>query len=430
MISYDNAIDELKIASTRGSKLGLERMKLLMKLLGNPQDKLKVIHVAGTNGKGSFCAMLGSVMACAGYKVGVFSSPYMLSPDDSYKINGVVVSKEQFAKTFDEIVAVSEKMDDKPTEFEMLAAASYLMFYNAGCDYAIIECGMGGDGDATNVVDKPLLSVITNVAFDHCAFLGSTITEIATHKAGVIKKDCPVLFGGDDKQAEQIVKTVALENNAQLYYPETNEITVKKSGLNGSVVSYKELDDLSISLSGVYQIKNLGNLLKAVEILRDNGVKIGNTALRKGLADCRWIGRFEVLNDSPVIVFDGAHNEDGMKDACESIKRYFPNQKVALLIGTLADKNYKSYVKMLAGLISGVFTVSPANHRALDSKTLAECFEVAGVLAKPYDSVDDGFNAAYSYAKENDMPLLVLGSLYMYKDILNAVDRIKQDKNA
>ena len=430
MISYEYAIEELKKSSLRGSRLGLERMKLLMKLLGDPQDKLKVIHVAGTNGKGSFCAMLGSVMNAAGYKVGMFSSPFMLSPDDSFRINGNVISNELFAETFGEIIAVSEKMDDKPTEFEMLAAAAYLMFYHENCDFALIECGMGGDGDATNVISKPVLSVITNVTVDHCAFLGDTVSEIAMHKSGIIKEGCPVLFGGDDKQSEQVIMNAANKKNTPLYYPENDKVSVEESGLSRSIISYKGLDNISVSLAGECQIKNAANVLKAVEILKDNGVEISDKALREGLEKCHWNGRFEVLSEAPMIVFDGAHNEDGMASACKSIREYFPNQKVTLLIGVLADKNYSAYANMLDGLVSCVFAVSPDNPRALDSKTLAECFEVADIRSKACDSIENGFSAAYSYAKKNDEPLIVLGSLYMYKDIVKAVGGIKQDKNA
>ena len=224
-MNYTEAKEFLSAASARGSILGLERVKELLALLGQPQEKVKIIHVAGTNGKGSFGAMLTSVLTEAGYKTGGFSSPAITDITDSYRINCNEITKERFAEIIGIIAPVCEKMAEKPTEFEIMAAAAYVLFAEEGCDAAVVECGMGGDTDATNVMEKPVLSVITNVQSDHCGFLGNTIGEIAVHKSGIIKHGCPAYFGDTAPDALKVVKAKADEMSAPLTIADDSEIS-------------------------------------------------------------------------------------------------------------------------------------------------------------------------------------------------------------
>ena len=414
-MTYNEAKEYLKAASAKGSILGLERVVELLHLMGDPQEKVKVIHVAGTNGKGSFGAMMTSVLREAGYKTGGFSSPAITDITDSYRINGTEISQEKFTELIGEIAELCEKMDEKPTEFEIMAAAAYELFYREGCDIAVIECGMGGDTDATNVVNKPVLSVITNVQSDHCKFLGNTIAEIAAHKAGIIKEGCPVFFGGDDAEAFEVVSTKAREVGAPFRFMDYSDVSGVRFSLDGMEFDYK--DKLyKVPLLGVYQLNNALNVIFCSEILTKKGYNIDYGDIRRGLAKTEWHGRFEMLRRDPYVIFDGAHNPDGVRFASESIERYFGRKKVAMLIGVMADKDYRLYSEMLGNHAAKVFAVKPDNPRALDSASLAKVFSEKNISAESFDVLADGVKSAYEYAKSRNIPLIALGSLYMYRE--------------
>ena len=414
-MTYNEAKEYLKAASAKGSILGLERVVELLHLMGDPQDKVKVIHVAGTNGKGSFGAMMTSVLREAGYKTGGFSSPAITDITDSYRINGTEISQEKFTELIGWAAELCEKMDEKPTEFEIMAAAAYELFYREGCDIAVIECGMGGDTDATNVVNKPVLSVITNVQSDHCKFLGNTIAEIAAHKAGIIKEGCPVFFGGDDAEAFEVVSAKAREVGAPFRFMDYSDVSGVRFSLDGMEFDYK--DKLyKVPLLGVYQLNNALNVIFCSEILTKKGYNIDYGDIRCGLAKTEWHGRFEMLRRDPYVIFDGAHNPDGIRFASESIERYFGRKKVAMLIGVMADKDYRLYSEMLGNHAAKVFTVKPDNPRALDSASLAKVFSEKNISAESFDVLADGVKSAYEYAKSRNIPLIALGSLYMYRE--------------
>lgn len=419
MTKYKKALELLKAASMQGSRLGLERVTELVSLLGDPQNSYKIIHVAGTNGKGSFSAMLSSVLTAQGYKVGTFSSPYMLTYNDCVRINGVIVSEELFGDAVIRAAETASAMTEPPTEFELLTGAVFMLLAEQGCEYAVIECGMGGDGDSTNVIKSPLLSVITNVELDHQAFLGSTHAEIASHKAGIIKQERPVFFGGDNAEALSVISETAKCKGSTLYRPDRTEVNFIKSEniLRDGITLMYEGVEVGIPLRGSYQYKNIRNVLCCVEILRELGVEIGKTAVCVGLAGVRWEGRFELLCTEPTVIFDGAHNPDGMRELCKSIPLYFNSVKPAILTGVLADKDYELYREMLCPLIDRAFTITPDNPRALSAEKLADCFNAGGIPTEPFDTVEQGFEAAYAYCKEQGIPLLVIGSLYLYKDI-------------
>lgn len=414
-MTYNEAKEYLKAASAKGSILGLERVVELLHLMGDPQEKVKVIHVAGTNGKGSFGAMMTSVLREAGYKTGGFSSPAITDITDSYRINGTEISQEKFTELIGEIAELCEKMDEKPTEFEIMAAAAYELFYREDCDIAVIECGMGGDTDATNVINKPVLSVITNVQSDHCKFLGNTIAEIAAHKAGIIKEGCPVFFGGDDAEAFEVVSAKAREVGAPFRFMDYSDVSGVRFSLDGMEFDYK--DKLyKVPLLGVYQLNNALNVIFCSEILTKKGYNIDYGDIRRGLAKTAWHGRFEMLRRDPYVIFDGAHNPDGIRFASESIERYFGRKKVAMLIGVMADKDYRLYSEMLGNHAAKVFTVKPDNPRALDSASLAKVFSEKNISAESFDVLADGVKSAYEYAKSRNIPLIALGSLYMYRE--------------
>ncbi|MBQ3140139.1 MAG: bifunctional folylpolyglutamate synthase/dihydrofolate synthase [Ruminococcus sp.] len=408
-----NGFEYIKIAAERGSKLGLERITELCDRLGNPQNKTHIIHIAGTNGKGSFGAMLSAVLVESGYKVGGFSSPALTDLTDSFCINGKSISADDFNEVMADIIPICEDMADKPTEFEVLTAAAYELFCRENCDIALIECGMGGDTDSTNVAEYPVLSVITNIALDHTAFLGGTISEIARCKAGIIKSSRPVLYGGNDDEALEIIRSISQKNGSQLIITDKDRVTVVESDINGIIYEDKAFGRLKSPLIGSYQKYNLANVLTAVEILRSMEMNIPDNAVKSGIEKAVWQGRFEVVSRNPLIIYDGAHNPDGIIQAAESISRYISG-KIALLIGVMADKEYGLYPEILGKFIDKAFTVIPDNPRSLDSDTLAAAFEAKGIDAVSCGSVENGFAQALEYAKSRNIPLIVLGSLYMY----------------
>lgn len=420
MDNYEKALAFLRKSSARGIVEGLSRIKELLRLMGDPQKKYRIIHVSGTNGKGSLGAMLTSVLSCAGYRTGGFSSPAITSVTDSFRINCKEVERSLFADVILSISEIWEGMSDKPTEFEVLTAAAFEIFAREGCDIAVIECGLGGDTDSTNVSDEPLLSVITNVQRDHCAILGNTLSEIASHKAGIIKHGRPVFFGGSSPEALEVIKAAAERCSSELFLPDFSQFTLLDDDLLTTAFIYKG-EKYTASLTGTYQFKNAVNTICCIEILRKYGLDIPCPAVKKGLSEVKFHGRFELLHRDPIVIADGAHNPDGIREAADSIRRCFGTKKVILLIGVMADKEYRLYPEMLGGSIEKVYAVTPDNPRSLESSVLAEVFMDSGIPAESFKVLADGVRSAYKHAQRSGMPLIALGSLYMYREFTAAL---------
>lgn len=420
MEEYNKALEYLKKNAV--SKMGLERITELCERLNNPQNSFKIIHVSGTNGKGSFCTMLSAILRDSGYNMGGFSSPALTDITDSFRINCTEISHDDFAEVMADIIPHCEAMQDKPTEFEILTACAFELFSRKKCDIAIIECGMGGDTDSTNVINSPLLSVITNIAVDHASFLGNTIQEITSHKAGIIKPHRPVLYGGNNDEARTIISDTAAEKQSPMRVTNHSNMHNLKTDLHGISADFQGFGHIETHMTGTYQAYNIANVLTAVEILRNEGLNIPDSAIKSGLISARLHGRFELISENPLIIFDGSHNPDGIKQAAKSIAKYFSNTKIVLLIGVMADKEYELYPKMLGKYIDRVYTIKPDNPRALDSGILAETFADYGIEAVSSEILSDGVKFAVDYAVGNNMPLIALGSLYMYKDFIRSLN--------
>lgn len=417
MMTYKEAIDYLAFTSKRGSCLGLSRITQLLERLGNPHKNVNFIHVTGTNGKGSVTKMLSCILNAQGYKTGLFSSPFVTRVNESIQLDGNEISDNEFAELIGDIMPVAEAMDEPPTEFEITTAAAFEYFSKKNCDVAVIECGLGGDMDSTNVIEAPLLSVITNVEADHSAFLGDTIAEIAAHKAGIIKKDCPVLFGGNSKEALKVIAEKAI--NSKIFTVDYSNLSNISCTLSGSTFNFGEQNS-SLSMLGIYQPYNAAIAISAVEILRKNGLDISNKAVYEGLKSTRLNGRFELIKENPIVIFDGSHNPHGVNAAIESIKNYFDG-KVVMLMGVMADKEYPEMVKTLSEVATKAFTVKPKNPRALDSMLLADEFIKNGVDAEFSTELSAGLEKALAYAEKHQLPLIALGSLYMYSEFMNFI---------
>ncbi len=422
-MTYNEALNYIHSVCWKGSRPGLERTTELLEKMGNPQDKLKFIHVAGTNGKGSFCSMTANILKCAGYKVGLYTSPFVLRFNERMKINGQDIPDAELAKITEFVKPFADSMSDSPTEFELITAIAFEYFAREGCDIVVLECGMGGRLDSTNIIKDPILSVITGISFDHTAFLGDTIPEIAKEKAGIIKQNRPVLFCSDNSEAANVIKSVADERSSQYFEVDRSLFALKNTSLDGSTFDFGEYKDVKTPLLGSYQPHNACNVLTAVSILKDSGLEISNEDIYNGLATVEWKARFEKLCDSPTIISDGGHNPEGIDAAIESVKLYFTDKKVIIVTGVMADKDYKYMAQKMSEVSSHAFTVTPDNPRALPATDFATTFEGLGVSATPCESVADAISLAKQKALEENKPIICLGSLYMYCEVYRAVGK-------
>lgn len=420
-MNYSEALEYIHSVCWKGSRPGLSRITELLSLIGEPQRALRCVHVAGTNGKGSFCAMLSSVLLKAGYSVGTFTSPFIEEFNERIQLNGENISNEDLAEVTSFIRPFADGMQDVPTEFELITAIGFEYFKRKNVDIVVLECGMGGRLDSTNVIEQPLLSVITGISLDHTEYLGSTIEAIAGEKAGIIKPGCPVLFGGENTAAERVIMAAAEERGSDFYSAEHSALNVKSCTIEGSVFDYKAHENLRLPLLGLYQPMNAANVIAAVEILRRVGLEIPEEALREGLACARWKGRFEKLSDEPLVFFDGGHNIEGASAAVETVKRYFEGRPVNILSGVMADKQYAHMAALMAPVTRKAFTVSPDNPRALDAEEYAAVFRAMGVPAESFESYDAAVAAAVKTSRLERVPLLALGSLYAYASFKKAL---------
>ncbi len=430
-MNYTECLEYIHSISWTFCKPGLERIGELCHKLGEPQGKLKFIHVAGTNGKGSTCSMLSSVLQSAGYRVGLYTSPYIKAFNERMQINGQNISDDELAEITEYIKPVADAMTDSPTEFELITAVAFEYFKRHDCDVVVLEAGMGGRLDSTNIIESSLLSVITGIALDHTAFLGDTVEKIAAEKAGIIKTGCPVLFGGTHNGAAQVIAERAEACGSEFLRVNYNDLKMLATELSGTQFDFGAHKNMRIQLLGAYQPRNAAVVISAVEILRRRGLAISEEALRAGLAAAKWSGRFELLGREPVVIFDGAHNPDGIASAIESIKLYFGSQKIYLLTGVLRDKDYAGIAADLSSIASHAFTLTPPSPRALEAAEYANVLRGAGIAAVCHESGNNEQTCrmAYEAAAQSRIPLVCLGSLYLYSEIIPYLKNIINGEN-
>ncbi len=399
-----------------GSRFGTDCEKELLSLLGNPQDKLRFIHVAGTNGKGSFCSMMSSVLQKQGYKVGLYTSPYIVIFNDRIRVNGLPIAEDDINDLFVRVRQKADTMKTPPSSFDFITAAAFLWFYETKCDIVVLEVGLGGRYDSTNVIKNSLLSVITGIAFDHTEILGDTIEKIAWEKAGIIKENCPALYGGNDEKALAVIEKECEEKHSELTVKNPDSLKILSTTLDGTEFEF-DGKEYFIRLLGLYQPANAATVLAAIDVLRKHGFEISETAVKDGLSSAVWQARFEKIADEPVVLYDGGHNPQGVRAAVESVRAYFGDKKINLLVGILADKAHGEMAEELAKIADRVICIAPPSPRALPAEALAEEFCEAGANARAANSIKEGVKIALSYKK----PVLVIGSLYSYNDVSESV---------
>ncbi len=417
-MNYTEAIEYIHSVNWVFCKPGLDRIRELCTRLGEPQRNMRFVHVAGTNGKGSFCSMLSKILEKQGLRVGLFTSPYIRFFNERMQVNSQPISNEALAEITTLVRPYAEAMSDKPTEFELISAIAFEYFRRKKCDIVVLEAGMGGRLDSTNIIDSPVLSVITGIALDHTAFLGDTVEKIAAEKAGIIKKGCPVLFGGAHTGAREVIEAAAREKGSEFFVTDYSRLDVKGATLDGTCFNFGLWRDMNIKLLGLYQPKNAASVLTAVEILGKYGVKISDSAVREGLSAARWQARFEIISREPLTLFDGAHNPEGIDSAVESIKHYFGKERVYVLSGVLGDKDYGHIAGKICEVAQKVFTMTPDNPRALSAESYAEEFTERGVAAFAFPSLSEAYAEAKKKARADGRALVVLGSLYTYAQII------------
>ena len=408
-----------------GMVLGLDRMEELLRRLGNPQDDLKVIHVAGTNGKGSVSKYLEEGLSACGYKMGLYTSPYIETFNERIRYDGADISDEDLEYYGQKVVSAAEAMVadglDSPTEFEVVTAIAFLYFADRQADITILEVGLGGIGDSTNVVKSPLASVITSISYDHMAQLGSSLAEIAVNKAGIIKTGCPVIANVPQRDAAKIIARKAYAMGSRLYDISGIRAAVSDETPFSQKVSMelyeKSYSDVEISMVGRHQAENLKTALATLEILRKSGaVKLDREALYEGLKRARQPGRFEVISEDPLVIIDGAHNEAGAQALQETMAQHFAGKKILLVAGILADKEIDSIVKFLTKITDHIIVTEPDNPRKLAAEKLAGHVADFGVAAEVVSDVEAAVHRAKELADDYDV-ILFAGSLYLIGDV-------------
>lgn len=423
-MTCEEAIQYIHSNSWHKGKPGLERIRALLASIGDPQKSVRCIHVAGTNGKGSVCAMLDSILRTAGHRVGLFTSPYIRRFHERIQADGEQIGDEELAEITAYVRSYAEAMEDAPNEFELITAIGFEFFRRRGVEYVVLEVGLGGRLDPTNVIEQPLLSIITDIDFDHTKQLGNTIQAIAAEKAGIIKDGCPVLYGGKDSSACRTVGAVASMRHAPFYTVDRSDYRVKEMTLDGTVFDFEQYTDLRLPLLGTYQPYNAATVLNAVRILESAGVSGLESAVPQGLATVKWPARFELMRRDPVVICDGGHNPQGITAAVRSIERYFPEQKVNILTAMMMDKDFDQMIERMKPIAGQVYTVRPDNPRALSAEELAKFFEYHKIPATPFESVVDAVREAVEASRRDGVPLICLGSLYLYSHVADVLEQI------
>ena len=424
-MNYVQAINFIHSTSNFGSKLGLKNTTRLTELLGNPQNSFKIIHIAGTNGKGSTSNMIHDVLMASGYKVGLFISPYLEEFSERIQINKVQIDNYSLARI---ATLVKEKIDimlkegyNHPTEFEVITAIGFKYFEEQKIDILVLEVGLGGRFDATNVVKDTLVSVITSISYDHMDVLGNTLEEIAFEKAGIIKENSKVVIYPQENKVKDVIKSVAKDKNSEVYEADENNISKIKGDLSVQWLSYSKTDifnlpEFKINFLGIHQQYNALTAILALEVVKKLGYNITEENIIKGLAGCRFAGRFEVVNKNPTIVLDGGHNINGIEYFAKAVREYFQDKKIILFYGMLIDKNPDNVIDYLTPISKEIYTLTPSNPRAMQSDDLAELIKKhTSVKTTPLHNYNDTIEIIKDLGDEEVVAFV--GSLYMIGEI-------------
>lgn len=431
-MKYEEAMKYITEVGNFGSNYGLERTYKLLEHLGNPERDLKLIHIAGTNGKGSTASMITEILMGEGYKVGMYTSPFIEEFEERIQINRNNIPKESLAILMDEIkVAVDKVIEagyNHPTEFEIITVLMLLYFKKENIDFGVIEVGLGGTLDSTNVI-KPIIQVITSISFDHTNLLGNTLEKIAREKAGIIKRGIPTVIYPQQEEVLKVIKNKCFEMDSELYIA-NNENLKFKNIVNldkpYQLLKYNNEIDILLPLLGEHQIINLSVAMQAIEVLNNkNIIDISIANIVKSIKNVSWKGRLEVLSNNPYVVIDGAHNIQGIKTLSRNIKKYFKYENLYLILGILADKDVEEMIKIITPMAKKVYSVTPNSIRGELAESLKDEVSKFNKNCKAFDKYEEAYLEALNDASEKDL-ILASGSLYMIGDMRKIIRKISQ----
>lgn len=423
-MNYSEALQYLTSTSWQGSRLGLERTRELLRRLGDPQDKLRFVHIAGTNGKGSTAAMVASVLVSSGYRTGLNTSPSLYRFNERMQVDGAPITDDEVAELTEQLRLAANAMEDTPTEFELVTALSFLYFAHRKCDIVVLEVGMGGRLDSTNVVTSTEVAIITTIGLDHTEMLGDTVEKIAKEKAGIIKPGCAVVVSAQPQSVLDVVAKAAGDAAAPMTVADPAALRYLQGDVTGQLFDYGALKALRLPLVGAHQRINAATALAALETLRAKGWNITEDSIRKGLAETVWPGRFELLSSDPVFIADGGHNPQCAAAVAATLRELYGEKKIIFLMGLLADKDFAGVAGQVAPLAKCFYTVRPDTPRALTAAELRDKLRTAypDIPAESCGSVAEGIAAVRAAAGANDV-ICAFGSLYMLGEIRHQMGR-------
>lgn len=420
-MNYNEALEYIHSVSWMGTIPGLERELELLDRIGNPQKRLKYIHVAGTNGKGSTAAMLQSMLTRAGYRTGLYTSPYIIRFNERIQVDGRQISDADICELTEFIKPHAEAMADHPSEFEVVTALGFEYFARQQCDIVVLEVGMGGDWDATNVIESNEAAVIVNIGLDHTQILGDTLEKIALTKSGVVKRGCPCVMYRQAPSVEAVFEEVCRQKGAPFIRADFDALKPIYAGLDGQRFDWGDYKDMHLPLLGAHQLYNACNALTAINVLRESGWHIPEAAVRAGLARVAWPGRFQVMREKPLFIIDGGHNPQCLEALQNALDAYLPGQKLVFLNGCMADKDYGDMFRRLLPHARAFVTVTPDNPRALSAQALSDYLRKhLNADAIPCRTVAEGVRRAIEMAGP-DGAVCACGSLYMIGEIVAAL---------
>lgn len=420
-MTCQQALDYIHSIPWKNRRPGLERARELLSLMGNPQRRLRFVHVAGTNGKGSTAAMLSCILRCAGYTTGLNTSPYIHRFNERLQVDGRCIGDEELAELTEWIRPPAEGMREHPSEFELVTCIGFEYFVRRRCDIVVLEVGLGGRLDPTNVIDCPEAAVITAIGLDHTELLGNTVEAIAAEKAGIVKPGCRVVLSGQQDTVERTVREICQSAGAPLEVAKTECVAIRSMTPDGLRFDWRGAQNLQVPLVGLHQVQNVATVLQTVFVLRAQGWNIPDEAVRDGLAGTRWPGRFELLHQNPAFIVDGGHNPQGARAVAQTLTDLFPGKKITFLMGALADKDAAGIAAPVAGIAGRIFTVTPPTPRAMPAEELARLLATRfGLAATPCGDIAQGVRAALDAAGAGGVAC-AFGSLYQVAGVRDAL---------
>ena len=422
-MNAEQAIAYIHSVCWKGSIPGLGRTQELLEKMGNPEKKLKFVHIAGTNGKGSTAAMTASILSKAGYRTGLYTSPYIYRFHERIQVDGVEISDEDLTEITEYVKPLADSMAQSPTEFELVCCIAFEYFYRKKCDIVVLEVGMGGAWDATNVIEVPEVAVITNIGLDHTEYLGDTVEKIAETKSGIFKPHGHAVVYRSTPSVEAVYERVCAERDVSLRKADFDGLVLKAHTLEGQVFDCGSRKNLVLPLLGDHQLHNASVVLSIADTLIGEGWKISERNIYDGIRDVRWPGRFDIVCRKPLFIIDGGHNPQCIEALVKNIRDYLAGKKVIALTGVLADKDYADMYKPVMPLIDRFVCITPPNPRKLEAEQLARYLRQAGAQAQASESILDGVKKAMELAGKDGV-VLCFGSLYSIGGIRDALKEL------